>query len=200
MFAGKSFFMHAEMIQEYIHLLIENPISIWITGLSGSGKTTLAGFTAGLFKENGVNVKILDGDDLRKGLNNNLGFSIEDRTENIRRAAEVSKLFNESGITTINAFICPTEHLRSVAKKIVGMEKYFEIFLDVPLYVCEKRDPKGLYARFRNGAFSGLTGVDSPFEVPGNPNLIIETHLESPKESANRTFESILGYICKIKR
>jgi adenylylsulfate kinase len=192
--------MELTHINEYIRLLIENPLSVWITGLSGSGKTTLANYTAALFNKHGVKIQILDGDNLRKGLNNNLGFSLEDRFENIRRAAEVSKLFNDSGITTVNAFICPTEDLRKLAKSIVGDEKYFEIYLDVPLDICEQRDPKGLYARFRKGEFKALTGVDSPFEVPGNPNLTLKTHLESPKESAKRTFEAILGYICKIKR
>lgn len=192
--------MDNTQIKECIQLLHRNPLSIWVTGLSGSGKTTLANHVAALFKEHGVNVKILDGDNLRKGLNNNLGFSISDRSENIRRSAEVSKLFNESGITTINAFICPTIELRNQAENIVGKEKYFEIFLDVPFDVCEQRDPKGLYARFRKGEFKELTGADSPYEIPENPDLTLKTHLESPKESANRTFESILGYICKIKR
>lgn len=192
--------MDNNQIRECIQLLHRNPLSIWVTGLSGSGKTTLANYVAALFKEYGVNVKVLDGDNLRKGLNNNLGFSISDRSENIRRAAEVSKLFNESGITTINAFICPTIELRKQAENIVGVENYFEIFLDVPFDICEQRDPKGLYARFRKGEFKELTGADSPYEVPENPNLTLKTHLESPKESANRTFVSILGYICKIKR
>ncbi len=192
--------MDSNQVKECVRLLHRNPLSIWITGLSGSGKTTLASYIAALFNEYGVNVKILDGDNLRKGLNNNLGFSISDRSENIRRAAEVSKLFNESGITTINAFICPTKELRNQAENIVGIEKYFEIFLDVPFDVCELRDPKGLYARFRRGEFKELTGADSPYEVPENPDLTLKTHLESPKESANRTFVSILGYICKIKR
>jgi adenylylsulfate kinase len=192
--------MDNNQIKECIQLLHRNPLSIWVTGLSGSGKTTLANYVAALFKEYGLNVKVLDGDNLRKGLNNNLGFSISDRSENIRRAAEVSKLFNESGITTINAFICPTIELRKQAENIVGIENYFEIFLNVPFEVCEQRDPKGLYARFRKGEFKELTGADSPYEVPENPDLTLKTHLESPKESANRTFESILGYICKIKR
>lgn len=192
--------MDSNQVKESVQLLHRHPLSIWVTGLSGSGKTTLANHVAALFNEYGVNVKILDGDNLRKGLNNNLGFSISDRSENIRRAAEVSKLFNESGITTINAFICPTIELRKQAENIVGSEKYFEIFLDVPFDICEQRDPKGLYARFRKGEFKELTGVDSPYEVPENPDLTLKTHLESPKESANRTFESILGYICKIKR
>ncbi|HEX2935491.1 MAG TPA: adenylyl-sulfate kinase [Bacteroidales bacterium] len=192
--------MDNNQIKDCIQFLHHNPLSIWVTGLSGSGKTTLANHVSTLFSEYAVNIRILDGDHLRKGLNNNLGFSIADRTENIRRAAEVSKLFNESGITTINAFICPTNELRNQAKKIVGTEKYFEIYLDVPFNICEQRDPKGLYARFRKGEFRELTGFDSPYEVPENHDLILKTYLETPKESAKRTFESILGYICKIKR
>lgn len=192
--------MLADDFFEQIKILNENPLSIWITGLSGAGKSTLANYTASIFEAYAVKIKVLDGDDLRKGLNNNLGFSLIDRQENIRRAAEVSKLFNDCGITTLNAFICPTEELRHLAKNIVGKEKYFEIYLDVPLDICEQRDPKGLYARFRKGECKQLTGKDSPFEIPENPHLTLKTHLEPAKESANRTFESILGYLCRIKR
>src|SRR5512145_2535144 len=143
--------MKGNEIINQVEILKKNPLSVWITGLSGSGKSTLAVYTASQFEEYGVKIMILDGDNLRRGLNNNLGFSLAERSENIRRAAEVSKLFNDFAVTTINAFICPTEELRQMAKKIVGKEKYFEIFLDVPLEICEQRDPKGLYARFRNG-------------------------------------------------
>jgi adenylylsulfate kinase len=174
--------------------------SIWLTGLSGSGKTTLANTLSGLFNEKGIKMMILDGDNLRKGVNNNLGFSIVDRKENIRRAAEISKLYNDFGITTINAFICPTNELRKMASNIVGEDKYIEIFLDAPLAICENRDPKGLYAKCRKGEIAEFTGINSPFEIPENPNFTIKTDKESPEVSAKRIFELILVYICTIKR
>lgn len=181
-------------------ILQTKSFSIWLTGLSGSGKTTIAQNLSGIFSKYGIRIKILDGDHLRKGINNNLGYSIEDRRENIRRAAEVSKLFNESGITTVNAFICPTNELRTMASQIVGRESYIEIFLDAPLEICEKRDPKGLYSKCRKGEILEFTGITSPFEIPENQHFTIKTDKESVEVSANRTFESILGYICTIKR
>jgi adenylylsulfate kinase len=192
--------MEVTELSKIVSIFQSNSYSIWLTGLSGSGKTTLANRVSQLFFDIGIPVRILDGDKLRKGINNNLGYSIDDRKENIRRAAEVSRLFNEHGITTINAFICPTNELRDIARKIVGNDTYIEIFLDAPLNVCEGRDPKGLYAKCRSGEIAEFTGINSPFETPDNPNLIIETDKESAEESANRTFEWILGYICRIKR
>jgi len=183
-----------------VQILKSKSFSIWITGLSGSGKSTIAEKLLEMFTKYGIPVKILDGDHLRKGINNNLGFSIEDRKENIRRAAEISKLFNEYGVSTINAFICPVNELRNLARSIVGSEKYIEIYLDAPLSVCEERDPKGLYAKCRKGEIAEFTGITSPFEIPENPNFTIKTYKESSEESAKRTFESILGYICTIKR
>ena len=192
--------MTENLMNKAISCLSKNSFSIWLTGLSGSGKTTIASRLNALFIARGIKVVILDGDQLRKGLNNNLGFSIDNRRENIRRVAEVSKLFNEQGITTINAFICPTNDLRLMASTIVGNEKYIEIFLDAPLEICELRDPKGLYAQCRKGEIPEFTGISSPFEIPENPNFIIKTNKVSEEESAIRTFESILGYICTIKR
>lgn len=192
--------MKEETLNKTLQILKSNAYSIWFTGLSGSGKTTLANKVSGLFAKMGISVKILDGDYLRKGINNNLGYSISDRKENIRRAAEVSKLFNEFGTTTINSFICPTNELRSMAREIVGTEKYIEIFLDAPLEICEIRDPKGLYAKCRKGEIPEFTGITSPFEVPENPHFTVKTDKDLPEVSANRTFESILGYICTIKR
>jgi adenylylsulfate kinase len=192
--------MKDKILEKALEILKTDTISIWITGLSGSGKTTLSKFLANNFVQFGVPVKVLDGDDLRKGINSNLGYSMADRQENIRRAAEISKLFNDNGISTINAFICPTNGLRHLAKKIVGEKRYFEIFLNVPVEVCETRDPKGLYKRYREGEFKELTGKDSPYEIPDNPNFVIKTYNESPQDSANRTFESILGYICSLKK
>jgi adenylylsulfate kinase len=190
--------MNVPELNKIISIFQSHSFSIWLTGLSGSGKTTIANIVSQLFLKRGISVMILDGDRLRKGINNNLGYSIDDRTENIRRAAEISKLFNEQGITTINAFICPTNNLRKMASNIVGSSKYIEIFLDAPMDVCESRDTKGLYAKCRRGEIPEFTGITSPFEIPENPQFIIQTNKESAEESANRTFESILGYICKI--
>ena len=192
--------MDKELINKSIAKLHEFPVSIWFTGLSGSGKTTLTKLVYELFVRNGYRFKILDGDSLRTGINSNLGFSIADRTENIRRAAEVSKLFNDYGVSTLNAFICPTNILRKFAASVVGSEKYVEIYLDSPLDVCEKRDPKGLYAKCRRGEIENLTGIDSPFDIPENPHFEVKTSKETPDESANRVFEFICGYICRIKR
>jgi adenylylsulfate kinase len=185
------------MLNNSLDILRENTFSIWLTGLSGSGKTTLAQHLSGLFLEHNIKMEILDGDNLRKGINNNLGYSIEDRKENVRRAAEISKLFNNFGISTLNAFICPTNQLRQMVAEIVGDNRYIEIFINTPLEVCEKRDTKGLYAKCRRGEIPEFTGITSPFEIPDNPHIVITTDKISPEDSANRTFELILDYICK---
>jgi adenylylsulfate kinase len=192
--------MKNKHLDDFREILNSQSFSIWLTGLSGSGKTTLAQLLAELFLKKGIKVIVLDGDHLRKGINKNLGFSIDDRSENIRRASEISKLFNENGITTINAFICPTNELRKQASAIVGESHYIEIYLDASLEICEKRDPKGLYLKCRKGEIKEFTGINSPFETPDNPDFIIKTDKDLPEVSANRLFELILGYICTIKR
>lgn len=156
-------------------LLNQHSIVIWITGLSGSGKTTIAkGLELELHKR-GYLTKLLDGDNVRTGINNNLGFSEADRTENIRRIAEVSKLFMKGGVILINCFISPTQKIRNQAKNIVGPEDFFEIYVNTPLEVCEQRDIKGLYAKARAGLIKNFTGIDSPYEEPENPDVEIET-------------------------
>lgn len=164
---------------------------IWLTGLSGSGKTTLAiGIEKALFDQ-GRFAMILDGDNIRSGINNNLGFSAEDRKENIRRIAEVAKLFADAGIITIAAFISPTVEIRQMARGIIGQKDYFEVYINTPLEVCEKRDAKGLYQKARKGEISDFTGISSPFDDPLNPNILINTDGKSVEECVNRIVEAI---------
>ena len=161
---------------------------IWFTGLSGSGKTTLA---ANLEKElffRRFFCQVLDGDNIRTGINNNLGFSTEDRMENIRRIAEVSRLLINTGMITICSFISPTHEIRNLARKIIGAEDFIEIFLNPPLAVCEERDTKGLYKKARAGIIKDFTGISAPFEAPENPDLELDTSQLSIKESVDRIF------------
>tara|TARA_R110001583_G_scaffold33438_1_gene112852 strand:- start:1899 stop:2507 length:609 start_codon:yes stop_codon:yes gene_type:complete len=168
---------------------------IWMTGLSGSGKTTIA---IGLEKElqkRGFLTQILDGDNIRTGINKNLGFSDEDRTENIRRIAEVSKLFVNCGIITINCFVSPTLSIREQAKEIIGDADFREIYVNASYEECEKRDVKGLYKKARNGEIKNFTGLDAPFEAPENAFLEIETADISIEESVNCLVKAILSDI-----
>jgi bifunctional enzyme CysN/CysC len=157
--------------------------TIWLTGLSGSGKSTIARVLESKLFKKGIHSYILDGDNLRHGLNSDLGFSPEDRKENIRRVAEVAKLMNDAGIVVIAAFVSPYEEDRENARKIIG-DKFLEVYVDADIETCRKRDPKGLYAKFNAGAFTGLTGIDAPYEVPKNPDLHINTQNETAEESA----------------
>ena len=160
-------------------LLNQRACVIWFTGLSGSGKTTLASaLQAVLFKHNRV-AHLLDGDNIRTGLNNDLGFSQKDRNENIRRIAEVSKLFVESGIVTLNCFVTPTEDLRKLAREIIGENDLVEIHVKCSVDECERRDVKGLYQRARRGEVKDFTGISAPFEEPTNPSLVVDTEHES---------------------
>ena len=148
---------------------------LWMTGLSGSGKTTIAqGLEKKLF-ENGFFAQVLDGDNIRSGLNGDLGFSIEERKENIRRIAEVAKLFLDSGAIVLCSFISPTIAIRKYAKDIIGKEDFLEIFVDTPIEICEKRDVKGLYKKARAGKIKGFTGIDSPYEIPELPDVTLDT-------------------------
>lgn len=156
-------------------LLKQHSLTIWFTGLSGSGKTTIAVKLEKQLHQQGYITQVLDGDNVRLGINNNLGFSEKDRQENIRRVAEISKLFNDCGIITINCFVSPTRAIRALAKKIIGKERFLEIFLDTPLEVCEKRDVKGLYKKARKGEVKNFTGISAPFEKPKNSDLRIDT-------------------------
>ena len=165
---------------------------IWMTGLSGSGKTTIA---IGLEKElqkRGFLTQILDGDNIRTGINKNLGFSEEDRTENIRRIAEVSKLFVNCGIITINCFVSPTLDIRQQAKEIIGDDDFREIYVNASYEECEKRDVKGFYKKARKDEIKNFTGLDAPFEAPENAFLEIKTADMSIEESVNSLVEAIL--------
>jgi len=168
---------------------------IWMTGLSGSGKTTIAIGLEKELKKRGFLTQILDGDNIRTGINKNLGFSEEDRTENIRRIAEVSKLFVNCGIITINCFVSPTLDIREQAKEIIGESDFREIYVNASYQECEKRDVKGLYKKARNGEIKNFTGLDAPFEAPENAFLEIKTAEMSIEESVNYLIDAILSDI-----
>jgi adenylylsulfate kinase len=148
---------------------------LWFTGLSGSGKSTVANATEKVLHDMGLQTYILDGDNVRMGLNKDLGFSPEDRTENIRRITEVAKLFADSGSIILTAFISPYREDRDKSRDIISNEDFIEVFVSADLSVCESRDPKGLYKKARAGEIKGFTGIDAPYEVPLNPELIVET-------------------------
>ncbi len=168
---------------------------LWFTGLSGSGKSTIAQSLERKLHNEGFFAQVLDGDNIRTGINSNLGFSIEDRKENIRRISEVSKLYLNSGIITICSFISPTREIRKMAAEIVGEEDFLEIFVNTPLELCEARDVKGLYKKARAGEIKGFTGIDSPYEAPEHPFLNLETAKMSIEESTDAVFEAIYSTI-----
>lgn len=166
---------------------------VWFTGLSGSGKSTVALGVERELAAKGILCRILDGDNIRAGINSNLGFSEEDRRENIRRIAEVGKLFVETGIVTLACFVSPTEEIRNMAKEIIGEKDFFEVFVSTPLEECERRDVKGLYARARRGEVKDFTGISAPFEEPQNPALSIDTSVLPLEESVRRVVEMVLS-------
>jgi adenylylsulfate kinase len=161
---------------------------IWFVGLSGSGKSTLASALERKLYEEGYRTYILDGDNIRSGLNNDLTFSEEDRKENIRRIGEVAKLMVDAGVLTLSAFISPFEKERSQVKDLVGSERYLEVFVDCPIEECEKRDVKGLYAKARRGEISNFTGISSPFEEPQNPEVRIATKELNIEEGVEKIY------------
>ncbi len=165
---------------------------IWLVGLSGSGKSTLARAAEHTLHQQQKMTMLLDGDNLRTGINNNLGFSQEDREENIRRTAEVAKLFAGAGVITLCSLITPTQALRDLARAIIGSH-YVEVHVDCPLEVCEQRDVKGLYAKARRGEISDFTGVSAPFEPPQSPDLRLLTHQQSLEESHQILVNTILA-------
>ena len=165
---------------------------VWLTGLSGSGKSTIAqGLEKKLFNS-GYFPQVLDGDNIRTGICNNLDFSLKGRTENVRRIAEVSKLFCNAGIICLNSFVSPTREIRKVAKDIVGKELFLEIFINTPLEICEKRDVKGLYKKARIGMIKNFTGIDSPYEAPENPDLEIKTNNKSIETSVDLLYDFLI--------
>lgn len=164
---------------------------IWFTGLSGSGKSTIASALEVKLFEKGIRTYVLDGDNIRLGINNDLGFSLTDRSENIRRIAEVSKLMIDAGIVTIGAFISPLRSDRELVKEIVGKEIFIEIFINTPLIECEKRDTKGLYLKARKGEITNFTGISSPYEKPENPTVEINTLELSIDDAVEKIFNII---------
>lgn len=168
---------------------------LWLTGLSGSGKTAIAKVLEKKLHQQGFLTQLLDGDNIRAGINNNLGFSEDDRKENIRRIAEVSKLFLNCGVISINCFVSPTEEVRNQAKAIVGNDNFIEIFVNTPLEVCEARDTKGLYEKARKGEVKNFTGISAPFESPKNPNIVVETENQTVEESAKDVLAYVLPFI-----
>ena len=196
---GNIFTFHDKVIKrvEKEELLNQNAYTIWLTGLSGSGKTSIAQILELELHEMGFVTMLLDGDNVRDGLNNNLDFTEAGRKENIRRIAEVNKLFNDCGIITINCFVSPTNDVREMAKTIIGPKSFLEIFVNTPLSECEKRDVKGLYAKARAGKIPNFTGISAPFEEPENPDLEITTLHKTPEESSIELLEYIKPKITK---
>ena len=173
-------------------LLKQRSVMIWFTGLSGSGKSTIAIALERELHKRGLLCRILDGDNIRSGINNNLGFSPEDRVENIRRIAEVGKLFVDTGVITIAAFISPNNELREMASAIIGKADFLEVYVSTPLAECERRDVKGLYAKARKGEIKEFTGVSAPFEAPERPDLSLDTSVLSVEQSVSRLLELII--------
>ena len=163
---------------------------IWFTGLSGSGKSTIAIALERELQKRGLLCRILDGDNIRSGINNNLGFSAEDRIENIRRIAEIGKLF-------VDTFISPNNDIREMAANIIGKENFMEIYVSTPIEECERRDVKGLYAKARKGEIKNFTGISAPFEAPQHPALSLDTSKLSVEESVNKLLELILPRVTR---
>lgn len=168
---------------ERASLLGQQPITLWLTGLSASGKSTLAYALERALIDAGRACYVLDGDNVRHGLNRNLGFSSEDRSENIRRIAEMAKLMNDAGLIVITAFISPMIADRAIAQDIIGTSQFKEVYVNTPLAICEQRDPKGLYAKARTDELAQFTGVSAPYEAPLQPDLTIDTSLQTLAES-----------------
>jgi adenylylsulfate kinase len=174
--------------------LNQKAVTIWMTGLSGSGKTTIALGLERKLHQLGYLTQVLDGDNVRLGINGDLGFSHEDRVENVRRIAEVSKLFVNCGVITINCFVSPTIEIRAQAKKILK-DSFIEVFINTPIAICEERDVKGLYKKARQGEIKYFTGISAPFEAPKYPSVEIKTELKSIEESVDELFARIVPII-----
>ncbi|MGM9673475.1 MAG: adenylyl-sulfate kinase [Bacteroidaceae bacterium] len=177
--------------QDKESLLGQRGIMIWFTGLSGSGKSTVAMGVERELHAQGILCRILDGDNVRAGINNNLGFSAEDRIENIRRIAEIGKLFVQTGVVTLACFVSPTNDIRQMAREIVGKEDFLEVYISTPIEECERRDVKGLYARARKGEVKNFTGISAPFEAPVNADIDIDTS-KIPLEESVRTLTELI--------
>ena len=179
------------------NLLKQQAVVIWMTGLSGSGKSTLANKLEQQLHQQGVLTKLLDGDNLRTGLNKNLGFSEEDRRENIRRVAETARLFLDNGVVTICSFVSPTVSLRNMAKEIIGKDDFLEIFVDASFDECARRDVKGIYKKALKGEIKDFTGLDAPFDIPKKPFLNIDTEKLTIDDSVDMIYQKVIKKINK---
>ena len=173
------------------NLLGQKSFVLWMVGFSGSGKSTLAKSVEKTLHENGYMTQVLDGDILRTGINSDLGFSENDRKENIRRTAEIAKLFMGCGVITICSLISPTETIREIARNIIGEDDFLEVFINCPFEECERRDVKGLYKLARSGKIRSFTGIDAPFEAPVNPAIVIDTQQTSIEDSTSKLMRLI---------
>lgn len=180
-------------------LLKQRGICLWLTGLSGSGKTSIAKYVAKKLHTKGFLTKVLDGDNMRLGINNNLSFSEADRMENVRRTAEISKLFVDCGIITICCLVSPKKNMRTLAKEIIGKKNFYEIFISTSLEDCEIRDTKGLYKKARSGELLNFTGISSPYEEPVGPSLNISTKENNIEESSKILYNFVLPLISKLR-
>ena len=176
-------------------LLGQKALTVWFTGLSGSGKSTLSNAVEKKMHKAGYLTFSLDGDNIRLGINKDLGFAEEDRQENIRRIAEIAKLMNDAGVITLTSFISPYLRDRENARKIIGDESFVEVYVSTPIEECEKRDVKGLYKKARSGQIPDFTGISSPYEEPLSPEIAIDTSNMSVDEAADIILEKIIGYI-----
>lgn len=176
-------------------MLGQRGCTLWLTGLSGSGKTTLARSAEKELAAQGFLTQVLDGDNIRTGINNNLGFGEEDRRENIRRIAEVTKLFVQCGVVTMNSFISPSQEMRDMAREIIGPDDFFEVFVDAPLEVCEERDVKGIYKKARAGQIPNFTGISAPYEAPENPDIHVQTGGRSVEECVKQITRFVMSRI-----
>lgn len=176
-------------------MLGQRGCTLWLTGLSGSGKTTLARHTEKELAAQGFLTQVLDGDNIRTGINNNLGFGEEDRRENIRRIAEVTKLFVQCGVVTMNSFISPSQEMRDMARDIIGPEDFLEVFVDAPLEVCEERDVKGMYKKARAGQIPNFTGISAPYDAPEKPDIHVRTDGRSIEECVKQVIDFVMPRI-----
>ena len=199
----KNIIWHSHNIDKQKRAALKNqkPCILWFTGLSGSGKSTIAGILEELLHENGNHTYLLDGDNIRHGLNNDLGFDKLSRVENIRRIGEVAKLFVDSGTIVLSAFISPFIEDRAIVKRLVNEDEFIEIFVDTPLEVCESRDPKDLYKKARLGEIKDFTGINSPYEAPTSPAIHIKGGTISAEEASKQIFDYLVfkGYIYASK-
>jgi adenylylsulfate kinase len=201
-FKGNLFPIFDEILQreDKEELLNQNSKVIWMTGLSGSGKTTVAKGVERHLHSQGILNQLLDGDNIRVGISSNLTFSSEDRAENIRRISEISKLFLNCGIVTLNCFVSPTIEIRNIAKEIIGAENFIEVYINASVDTCEKRDVKGLYQKARKGKIKDFTGISAPFEAPEYPEIEINTAQLSIDESVQKVLDYILPIIKTSKK